>query len=212
MSEPLVSDYSTEMFEQVRDKNETIYWVGKPNPFCFMIGGIPFLIIGMVWGCIDFALFMSTLHNQDGSQFFIIPFLMLHSFPCWGSWLYMVWLWLAHNRTFYAYSNRRLMLQTGAIGTDIKTFDYSKVTNLEVTVGPIEKMFSVGSIRFNTGVMTNRGQAVVTYFKAIQDPYDVFKKIKGISVDIRTDENYPNALRPDTNPGYKTKYKPDDRS
>ena len=124
----------------------------------------------------------------------------------------MVWLWLAHNRTFYAYSNRRLMLQTGAIGTDIKTFDYSKVTNLEVTVGPIEKMFSVGSIRFNTGVMTNRGQAVVTYFKAIQDPYDVFKKIKGISVDIRTDENYPNALRPDTNPGYKTKYKPDDRS
>ena len=30
--------------------------------------------------------------------------------------------------------------------------------------------------------------------------------VKQTSVNIKTDFNYPNALRPDTNPGYKTKY------
>jgi hypothetical protein len=35
---------------------------------------------------------------------------------------------------------------------------------------------------------------------------EVFKMVKQTSVDIKTDYNYPNALRPETNPGYKTKY------
>ena len=43
-------------------------------------------------------------------------------------------------------------------------------------------------------------------FSNISNPYDIFKKVKEVMVDIKTDYNYPNALRPDTNPGYKTKY------
>jgi hypothetical protein len=27
-------------------------------------------------------------------------------------------------------------------------------------------------------------------------------------VDVKTDWNYPNALRPEENPGYRTKYNP----
>ncbi len=207
----LSGDYAPEIFESVRDKNETLYWVGKPNAVCFMLSGIPFLILGLFWGCFDLFFLVASMSSKSEVGWFVIPFLALHSFPCWGSWLYMGWLWMAHTKTFYAYSNRRLMIKTGAIGTDIKTFDYPKITNLEVSVGPIEKHFGVGSIRFNTGVMTNRGTAVVSYFRAIPQPYEVFKKIKEISVDIRTDENYPNAMRPDVNPGYKTKYNPDSK-
>ena len=44
--------------------------------------------------------------------------------------------------------------------------------------------------------------------KAIEDPYAVFKQLKQVSMDIRTDMNYPNQMRPDENPGYKTTYKP----
>jgi len=193
------------LFENVRDKDETIYWVGKPNAFCFMFSGIPFLVIGCLWGCFDLFFLVHAHGSQMG---FVIPFLMLHAFHFWGSLLYMVWLWLAHNRTFYAYSNRRLMIRTGAIGTDIKTFDYDGISNLEVTVGPIEGMLGVGSIRFNTGRMDSKGNSIPSYFRGIPQPYEVFKKIKSTSIDIKTDEQYPNALRPDVNPGYHSKYQP----
>jgi hypothetical protein len=40
----------------------------------------------------------------------------------------------------------------------------------------------------------------------ISDPYEVFKRVKHMSLDIQTDIAYPNALRPDENPGYNTEY------
>ncbi len=43
-------------------------------------------------------------------------------------------------------------------------------------------------------------------WEAIQNPNEIFKQVKQVSVDIKTDYNYPNALRPPINPGYKTKY------
>jgi len=44
----------------------------------------------------------------------------------------------------------------------------------------------------------------------VSDPYGVFKRIKQMSLDIQTDISYPNAMRPEENPGYNTKYTPDD--
>jgi hypothetical protein len=32
------------------------------------------------------------------------------------------------------------------------------------------------------------------------------KKMKSIAVDIKSDINYPNKLRPEDNPGYNSKY------
>ena len=43
-------------------------------------------------------------------------------------------------------------------------------------------------------------------FIGIDEPYAVFKRIKEVSVDIKTDWNYPNAMRPGVNPGYPTRY------
>ena len=43
---------------------------------------------------------------------------------------------------------------------------------------------------------------------AIDAPYDVDKLLKETTVDVKTDWNYPNKLRPAENPGYHTDYKP----
>ncbi|MDR1494346.1 MAG: hypothetical protein LBT05_16755 [Planctomycetaceae bacterium] len=48
-------------------------------------------------------------------------------------------------------------------------------------------------------------------FSGIENPYDVFRRIKEVSVDVKTDWNYPNANRPETNPGYQTKYTPKEK-
>ena len=44
-------------------------------------------------------------------------------------------------------------------------------------------------------------------FISIEDPYDVYKLLKKVSLDVATDQAYPNAYRPKENEGYNTKYK-----
>ena len=43
-------------------------------------------------------------------------------------------------------------------------------------------------------------------FLDVENAYDIYSKIQKIVLDIQTDIEYPNALRPDENPGYNTKY------
>ncbi len=44
-------------------------------------------------------------------------------------------------------------------------------------------------------------------FISIEDPYDVYKLLKKVSLDVSTDQAFPNAYRPKENEGYNTKYK-----
>ena len=70
-------------------------------------------------------------------------------------------------------------------------------------------MYNVGSIRFFSGrTQTDEGNTTKQFdcWFAIENPYEVFKLVKQTSVDIKTDFNYPNAMLPETNPGYNTKY------
>lgn len=44
-------------FEAVRDSDEEILWMGKPAFIPFILSGIPFLIIGLIWGILDIGFF-----------------------------------------------------------------------------------------------------------------------------------------------------------
>jgi hypothetical protein len=117
----------------------------------------------------------------------------------------------SYGNTSYAFINKRVMMRTGFIGTDFKSIDYDKISDIEVTVRFVERAFNVGTIRFFSGrTQTDEGRTTKLYdiWEAISNPYEVFKQVKKTSVDIKTDFNYPNALRPETNPGYNTKYEP----
>jgi len=143
---------------------------------------------------------------------FLSIFFLLHMAPLWLSIINMLRLILVYRNTRYAYTNKRMMFRTGFFGIDFKSVDYDKMQNLEVNVGPLEKLFNVGSIRTFTGEFASAGEhgtrPVYNVFKAIEDPYAVYKAIKQVSVDIKTDWNYPNNLRPEENSGYNTTYKP----
>lgn len=200
-------------FETVKDDDESIYWTGQPELVPFLARGIPFLIFGLFWGAFDYFFFM-RFFSFGGMQTFIILFMLLHLFPFYGSIINMIRLILVHHNTYYAYTNKRLMMRSGFFGIDFKAIDYDKIQNIEVNVNPLEKLFNVGSVRAFTGefIQTKNGsRPVFSEFSSIHDPYEVFKQIKQVSVDIKTDWNYPNKLRPDENPGYNTKYTPKDK-
>ena len=198
-------------FDAIKDNDETILWSGKPAFIPYLAQGIPFLIIGLVWGALDFF-FMSSIFNGGfgGMSGFIIPFMLLHSFPFWGSILNMFRLALVYPNVNYAITTKRVMLRSGFFGIDFKAVDFDKIQNLEVNVGPLERLLNVGSIKIFSGetMSTKNGvQSMHDTFKGIANPYGIFKQLKQVSMDIRTDIQYPNQYRPEDNPGYKTKYK-----
>jgi len=197
-------------FESIKDDNEEILWTGKPKfiPFIFggFLGGVATLAIAVIW--ILTARSFGAKSADNSFSFFwlfgLIPLIV-------GVFTFLKKILSFHN-TLFAYSDKRVMMRTGFIGTDFKTIDYDKISDIEVTVGIVEKMYNVGTIRFFSGrTQTNDdGHTTKLYdsWSAIENPYEVFKMVKQTSIDIKTDFNYPNSLRPDTNPGYNTKYDP----
>jgi membrane protein YdbS with pleckstrin-like domain len=198
-------------FEAVKDFDEAILWIGQPVFIPFLAQGLPFLIIGLAWGAFDWMFISVILSGGVGGMApFMMIFMLFHLFPFWGSILNMLRLMLVFRNTHYAITTKRVMMRSGFFGIDVKIVDFDKIQNLEVNVGPLEKLYNVGSIRIFSGEVShtkNGLRSLSDTFKAIQEPYAVFKQLKQVSMDIRSDLNYPNQLRPDENPGYNTTYK-----
>ncbi len=199
-----------QQFLAVKDNDEKFIWVGEPMFIPFLCSGIPFLIVGLIWGAFDYFGFIRHLGSAKGGPgaAFTIPFFALHLFPFWGSILNMLRLLLVHKNTFYAITNKRVMMRSGFWGIDFNAIDYDKISDIQVTVNPLENILGVGTIRISAGKVTSKGSVLTDDFIAVQNPYEVFKTIKTVMVDVKTDWNYPNKLRPDENPGYNTEYKP----
>lgn len=193
-------------FDSVKDDNEEILWTGKPKFIPYAITGLGLGFGAFVFVAIYYAM-TANVKNEDGTTgnfnwlFAAIPL---------GFSLFEFFKKLfSYNNTRYAYTNKRIMMRTGFIGTDFKSIDYDKISDMEVTVNVIERIFNVGTIRFYSGrTETNDGTTTKLYdrWEAISNPYELFKQVKQISVDIKTDYSYPNAFRPESNPGYNTKY------
>jgi hypothetical protein len=198
-------------FEAIKELDETILWIGKPAFVPFIVQGIPFLLFGLMWGAFDLFFLMNILKSGfGGMNWFLIPFMLLHLFPFYGSILNMFRLVLVYPNVNYAITTKRIMIRSGFFGIDFKAVDFDKIQNMEVNVGPLEKLFSVGSIKIFSGeTMSSKNgmRSMYDTFKAIDNPYGVFKQLKQVSMDIRSDIQYPNQYRPEDNPGYRTKYK-----
>lgn len=192
-------------FENIRESDEKILWAGTPIFLPFLLKGIPFLVLGILWGLMDYQFFIKKQDLDLG----ISIFTLLHTMPLWLSILNILRLVLVFPNTCYAYSNKRILLRSGFWGIDYKTIDFDKISDIEVTVNPIEALFGAGTIKAFSGRSDNDGKSLTDDMISIFMPYEVFKRIKKVSVDVKTDWNYPNALRPDVNPGYKTRYNPD---
>ena len=186
-------------FDSIKDDDEQILWSGKPKfvPYIFSGLGIGLYLIGFS------ALWIATSFSE-GVYFWMFGILPLgQGLFTFGKKLF------SFSNTAYAYSNNRVMMRTGFIGTDFKIIDYDKISDIEVTVNIIERGYNVGSIKFFSGRTDSDDNGIRKLYdrwEAIPNPYEVFKNVKEIMVDIKTDYNYPNALRPESNPGYRTKY------
>lgn len=180
----------------ILEKDEKILWEGRPEllPFIFNIGTLI--------SAVGIPIAISQSSNTSGLNILVI--LVLLALP--------VYQLLVHGHTCYAITNKRVILQGGLIGRDFQTIDFDKITNAEVDVGIFDKLIGggSGSILLFSGKIMRQSEGMVTEvpyrLSNISNPYEIFKYFKKVSYDIKTDIEYPNALRPENNPGYKTEY------
>lgn len=185
-------------------EDEQILWTGKPKKSAFLLNAFfKMFPIAIIWLCFDggfISVLIATGENFGGMTIFLIIFFMFHLLPVW-IWLYNI---IMANKKYknieYAFTNKRIIIKTGVIGIDFKSVYYSNINSVNLRVGLIDKMMKVGDIYINS-----TSNAVVIY--DIEKPYFISQKLQEIVADIKSDIEFPNDLRPDSNGGYHTRYK-----
>jgi hypothetical protein len=211
--------YVPPQFDAVRDADEEFLWHGRPAALPYFATGLPLFFASLVMAGI--FLFFNQLFrsapapDQNPALGF---FLLVFSAPLWIIFglgmLNIVRLFIAFRQTYYAVTSKRVIIRTGFWGPEFTTVDFDKIPELTVTVGFFEGLVGAGTIAgfVNAPESTSAFNANFTdthnRFIAIRDPYTVYRLLKDTSVDVKTDWNYPNALRPEENPGYRTRYRP----
>ena len=106
-------------------------------------------------------------------------------------------------------TDKRIIIQNGFIAENYQTIYYKDIKNVRLHVGIIDKLLGVGDVYLDMG---HYGEGVsMTGFIDIESYNEVYQMAQKVVLDIQTDIEYPNALRPESNPGYNTEYNPIDR-
>lgn len=192
--------------------DESIIWKGIPKKSAFIINSsIKMMPIALLWLAFDsfFIFGISKAGELGGAGIFLIFFFAFHLMPVW-IWLYNVFT--AYGRwknTEYAVTDKRIIIRNGFIGYQYDSIYYTDISNVSLRVGVIDSILKVGDIHI--ALNTCVGHSNKTPSPAIldvEDPQRVIAIVQKTIMDMQTDIHYPNALRPDVNPGYKTEYRP----
>ena len=194
-------------------EGEIEIWSGKPKKSAFMLNQILTMApIAIIWLAFDsFAIssfFLGAFEEQInfGLIIFLVGFFALHLMP--------VWIWLSNvltasrkwKNTKYYVTDKRIVIKNGFVGESFQTIYYKDIKNVNMHVGIFDKLLGVGDIRFELGSMSNTATSSATFLD-LENYMEIYPKLQKIVLDIQTDIEFPNALRPEDNPGYKTKYK-----
>ena len=192
--------------KQVLNAGEQVLWQGKPKKKAYIFSSIfsmmPFALIWLLFdsGFIIAMFATGAMSSMPvGAVIGIIVFFAFHLTP--------VWIWLANIFTAargyknleYVFTNKRIIIRSGIIGIDFKNIYYTEIESVNLKVGLVDKMLGVGDIYIKSN---NKAQILFD----IKDPYFITQKLQEIVIDIKTDVEFPNGLRPEENPGYNTKY------
>ena len=187
---------------------ESILWRGKPKRGAFIATkSLSMLPIAVIWLILDLN-FLGKAFSGGQMLGFLIPFFALHLMP--------VWMWLANvitagrrwNNTSYYVTNRRIIIQGGFFAVNETSLFYKDLRNARLRIGLLDKLFHTGDIVFDDDIAVNNKQNRGHAFEDLEDAEAVYRRVQKVILDIQTDMEYPNAFRPEENPGYQTQYKP----
>ena len=187
--------------------DEHILWSGKPKKNAFIAShSLTMMPIAIVWICFDFSA-ISSIFSSGNIQWFLVGFFALHMMP--------VWIWLGSlitapkrwRNTNYYVTNRRIIIQGGFLAVNEKSLFFKEIRSVQSKVGLFDKLSGTGSILFNAEMISGNNKATPPSFQYLENAGAVYQRVQRTVLDMQTDMEYPNALRPEENPGYNTDYK-----
>lgn len=202
---PTNNDSNYQKIEDILEPDEQLLWKGKPKKKAFVANAVLRMMpIAIIWLCFDVGFIVMAFGFGGLHGFitiFMIFFFMFHLFPVWKWISDIVTANRQHKNLDYAFTNKRIIVKSGIIGIDFKNIYYSQINSVNLKVGIIDKMLHVGDVY----IKSFEG-ATVLY--DLENPYFITQKLQKIVIDIKTDIEFPNNLRPSENDGYNTKYRP----
>lgn len=130
----------------------------------------------------------------------VVIFFILHLIPVWNYFANIAKRLIQYKKIEYTFTDQRIIIRSGVVSVDFKTFFYSEINEVQIKVGLLDRLFKVGDIH----ITANTKSAVI---EDIKNPYEYGNRIQKLIKDIKADISYPNDLRPEENHGYNTKYK-----
>ena len=165
----------------LRPQEELVYTY-RPHPKAYFFSQLfrisPFVII---WLCFDLFAIFSIIFSTD-IEWAAIPVLIVF----FGFHLLPVWIWLhgfikdisAGKHTEYYITNQRIIIKSGKEKSDIITIQLKDVKALNVRVGWIDSLLSVGDL-----YITAKQEIAVLF--DINQPKKVIKEIYALAQDER---------------------------
>ena len=222
----MFNNYAKSELELMVGSNEKILWKGKPNKRCFILEGIcnPMLPFALAWFLFD-SLFIATFIGGAATSgapavFSIFPliFFLFHLMPVSIYLGGVIFVFRRYQHTEYIVTDKGVYISGGLFSYTCNMKPFTELARVNIHRGIIDQIIGVGDVvltsnniadYYNSDVRVN-GRPVGTGFgitiSDIKDYRKVFELIKKLQEDIYTDTMYPNALRPEENQGYRTKY------
>ena len=220
----MFNNYAKSELELMVGSNEKILWKGKPNKRCFILEGIfnPMLPFALVWFLFD-SLFIAAFIGGAATPgapavFSIFPliFFLFHLMPVWIYLGGVIFVFRRYQHTEYIVTDKGVYISGGLFSYTCNMKPFTELARVNIHRGIIDKIIGVGDVvltsnnvadLYSANIRVNgRPLDVGTTIADIKDYRKVFEIIKKLQEDIYTDTMYPNALRPEENQGYRTKY------
>lgn len=222
----MFNNYAKSELELMVGSNEEILWKGKPNKRCFILEGIfnPMLPFALVWFLFDSMFIAAFLGGETISKtptaFTIIPiiFFLFHLMPVWIYLGGIIFVFRRYKNTEYIVTDKGVYYSGGLFSYTCNMKPFTELARVNIHRGIIDQIIGVGDVVLTSNNIADycdsdvrvNGRPVGTGFgitiSDIKDYRKVFELIKKLQEDIYTDTMYPNALRPEENQGYRTKY------
>ncbi len=217
----MFNNYAKSELELMVDSNEKVLWKGKPNKRCFILEGIfnPMLPFALVWFLFDSIFIVSTAMEAKATgtiPIFSIIFLLFHLMPVWIYLGGIIFVLRRYKHTEYIVTDKGVYYSGGLFSYTCNMKPFTELARVNIHRGIIDQIIGVGDVvltsnniadYYSSNVRVNgRPINVGITIADIKEYRKVFELIKKLQEDIYTDTMYPNALRPEENQGYRTKY------
>ncbi|MBR4271166.1 MAG: SHOCT domain-containing protein [Clostridia bacterium] len=176
-----------DIFNDVINEGEKITKVLKPNKFVY-IGSYVFMMIS-IFLCMMAVLVLTALSGPSVPFYAFVMIggiMLIVTVPIW------IFMGISYKNTYFAITNKRLIIRSGVFGIDFKSMDLSDVSAVEPTVSLWEKVAGrhTGSILVGspTRPILGYGNSRSAYggggtfrFANVDEPYEIAKEIKELA-------------------------------